>query len=72
MGRNKYMFTLHAATNNMHQTELKRLNRLKRMSNNYNLKHNKPLIEEVIIKQNTNKKVEDETETVLIADNIEQ
>ena len=43
MGRNKYMFTLHAATNNMHQTELKRLNRLKRMSNNYNLKHNKPL-----------------------------
>jgi hypothetical protein len=42
------------------------------MSNNYNLKHNKPLIEEVIIKQNTNKKVEDETETVLIADNIEQ
>ena len=55
MGRNKYIFTLHAATNNMHQTELKRLNRLKRMSDNYNLKHNKPLTEEVIIKQNTNK-----------------
>jgi hypothetical protein len=53
MGRNKYMFTLHAATNNMHQTELKRLNRLKRMSNNYNLKHNKPLEEDLIIKQNT-------------------
>jgi len=72
MGRNKYMFTLHAATNNMHQTELKRLNRLKRMSNSYNLKHNKPLEEDLIIKQNTNKPIEDKTEIVLIIDDIEQ
>ena len=72
MGRNKYMFTLHAATNNMHQTELKRLNRLKRMSNNYNLKHNKPIEEDIIIKQNTNKPIEDKTETVLIDDKNEQ
>ena len=64
MGRNKYMFTLHAATNNMHQTELKRLNRLKRMSNNYNLKHNKPLEEDLIIKQNTNKHSETLLETI--------
>jgi hypothetical protein len=64
MGRNKYMFTLHAATNNMHQTELKRLNRLKRISDNYNLKHNNPLTEEVIIKQNTNKHSEKLLETI--------
>ena len=72
MGRNKYMFTLHASTNNMHQTELKRVNRLKRMSNNYNLKHNKPLEEDLIIKQNTNKPIENKTETVLMVDNNEK
>ena len=59
------MFTLHAATNDTHQQQIKRLNRLKRMFDNHNLKHKQPLTEELIIKQNTNKPIEDKTETVL-------
>jgi hypothetical protein len=51
MGRNKYMFTLHAATNNMHNQEIKRYNRLKRMTDNHNKKMNPPLSEDEITKQ---------------------